>query len=156
MVTRNRSLESVHFESVHQMNCGVKTVLVLEDEPLVMKLLLHILKQFNVIAATTGEEALQAFGNLDRPVDLLITDVRLPQLSGIQVALRIRSQRPESPVVVMSGYLANGWRDVDTFDLERLGSQSVVLLPKPFQARALLKAVFGLLGTSVTEISTTA
>lgn len=138
------------------MNCAVKTILLLEDEPLVMKLLLVVLKRYDVISATTGEEALQAFGNLDRPVDLLITDVRVPGLSGIQVALRIRSQLPAFPTVLMSGYLSDGWRDVDTSDMEQLGSHSVVLLPKPFQAQALLKAVSGLLGTAPIETWKTA
>jgi DNA-binding response OmpR family regulator len=64
------------------MNCGVKTILLLEDEPLVMKLLLVVLKRYDVISTITGKEALHAFGNLDRPVDLLITDVRVPCLSG--------------------------------------------------------------------------
>ena len=134
----------------------MKTLLLLEDEPLVLKLLLHVLKRFNVIAVTTGEEALQAFHNRDRPVHLLITDVRLPRLSGIQVALRIRSERPAFPVLLMSGYLADGWRDVDTFDLERLGSESVVLLQKPFETQALLSAIYDLIVNPHAEIARTA
>ena len=46
----------------------------------------------------------------------------------------------------MSGYLDGGWRDVDTSDLKRLGTDSVVLLHKPFQGPALLNAVFDLIG----------
>lgn len=134
----------------------MKTILVLEDEPLVMKLLRHMLRGFNVIAVTTGEEAVQAFDNLDRPVDLLITDVRLPRLSGIQVALHFRSLVPAFPAILMSGYLVDGWRDVDTFDLERLGSELVVLLQKPFAPHALLDAVYDLIGKPQAEIARTA
>ena len=72
------------------MNCVVKTILVLEDEPLVMKLLRHVLRHYQVISATTAEQALQVFGNGPGQVDLLATDVRLPTLSGIQVALLFR------------------------------------------------------------------
>jgi CheY-like chemotaxis protein len=43
------------------MNCGVKTVLVLEDEPLVMKLLRHMLKLYNLVEATSAEEAFRPF-----------------------------------------------------------------------------------------------
>lgn len=129
----------------------MKTLLLLEDEPLVMKLLRHMLKRYDLIAVTTGEEALQAFDNPDRPVDLLITDVRLPpHLSGIQVALRIRSVRPLFPIVLMSGYPLGAWRGADGADLEQLGSESVILLQKPFQTEALLGAVYGLLGESLT------
>ncbi len=110
----------------------MKTIILLEDEPLVVKFLQRVLKHYDVIPATTAEQALEDFGNLDRLVDLLITDVRLPRLSGIQVALHIREQIPLFPVVLMSGYLPDGWRDMDTLDLERLGSQSVAILPKPF------------------------
>jgi two-component system cell cycle sensor histidine kinase/response regulator CckA len=133
----------------------MKTILVLEDEPLVMKLMRHVLKRFDVISATTAEQALQVFGGGSQ-VDLLVTDVRLPRLSGIQVALRIRSELPAFPVLLMSGYLADGWRDVDTFDLERLGSESVVLLQKPFETQALLKAVYDLIGKPHAEIARTA
>lgn len=134
----------------------MKTILLVEDEPLVMKLLRHVLKRFNVIAATTGEDALQAFGNRDCPVDLLVADVRLGRLSGIQVALHIRSESLDCPVVLMSGYLADGWRDMDTFDLERLGSKLVVVLQKPFATQALLNAVYDLIGKPHTEIAITA
>ena len=134
----------------------MKTLLLLEDEPLVMKLLRLVLRQFTVIEVTTGEEALHAFGNRERPVDLLIADVRLGRLSGIQVALRIRSELPTFPVVLMSGYLVDGWRDVDTFDLERLGSPFVVVLQKPFQPHALLNAVFELIGKPHAEIAISA
>jgi two-component system response regulator FlrC len=138
------------------MNCAVKTIILLEDEPLVMKFLRLVLKRFNVIGVTTGEEALQAFDNVDRPVDLLIADVRLARMSGIQVALRIRSKRPMLPVLLMSGYLADGWRDVDAADMQVLGSDSVVFINKPFKTQALLNAVYDLIETPHAEIARTA
>jgi two-component system, cell cycle sensor histidine kinase and response regulator CckA len=134
----------------------VKTLLLLEDEPMVMRVLRLMLKQFSVIEATTAEKALQAFGDHDHPVDLLITDVRLPTLSGIHVALRIRSELPEFPVLLMSGYPAGGWRGTDAVDLERLGTDSVALLQKPFPAKALLSAVYDLIGKPYSDIAKTA
>jgi two-component system cell cycle sensor histidine kinase/response regulator CckA len=137
------------------MNCGVKTILVLEDEPLVMKLMRQVLRRYDVLSATTAEQALHVFAGGSQ-VDLLVTDVRLPSLSGIQVAIHLRSQFPAFPVVLMSGYLADGWRDVDTLDLERLGPESVVLLQKPFETQALLNAVYDLIGKPHAEIASTA
>lgn len=134
----------------------MKTILLLEDEPLVMKFLRLVLKRFNVISVTTGEEALEAFDNVNRPVDVLIADVRLARISGIQVALRIRSKRPLFPVLLMSGYLADGWRDVDADDIQALGSDLVVLLQKPFEIQALLNAVYGLVGRPQAAIARTA
>lgn len=134
----------------------MKNILLLEDEPLVMKFLRLVLKRFNVIGVTTGEEALQAFDTLDRPVDVLVADVRLARISGIQVALRIRSKRPGFPVLLMSGYLADGWRDVDAADMQALGSDSVVLLNKPFETQALLNAVYDLIGRRQAAVALTA
>jgi CheY-like chemotaxis protein len=134
----------------------MKTLILLEDEPLVMKLFRHWLKHFNVIAATTGEEALQAFDNLNSLVDLLITDVRLPGPSGIQVALRMRSGLPGLPILLLSGYPVGAWRGADGEDLGRLGTKSVALLQKPFQAEAFLNAVSKLLGTVRTDTVPTA
>jgi DNA-binding response OmpR family regulator len=138
------------------MRYDVKTLLLLEDEPLVMKVLRLMLKQYRVIEATTAEKALQAFGDRDHPVDLLITDIRLPTLSGIQVALRIRSELPAFPVLLMSGYPVGGWRGTDATDLERLGTDSVALLQKPFPAQALLNAVYDLIGKPSADIAKTA
>ena len=134
----------------------MKTILLVEDDLSLTKLLRHVLKRFNVIAAATGEDALQAFGNRDRSVGLLVADVRLRRLSGIQVALHIRSESFDFPVVLMSGYLADGWRDMDIVDLERLGSKLVIVLQKPFATHALLNAVYDLIGKPHTEIARTA
>lgn len=134
----------------------MNTILILEDEPSVMKLLRRVLKHYNVVEATTAEQALHVFAHGDCQVDLLLTDVRLPTLSGIQVALQIRSGLPEFPVLLVTGYPAGGWRGVDAEDLEKLGPESVVLLPKPFQTQALLNAVGELLATSLSGIARTA
>jgi CheY-like chemotaxis protein len=124
----------------------MKTILLLEDEPLVRNLLRHLLKSYNVIESATAEQALLVLAGGNFTVDLLISDVRLPTISGIQVALGIRSDRPGFPVVLTSGYPAGAWRSSDGADLEQLGSESVVCLQKPFQPQALLNAVYELIG----------
>ena len=134
----------------------MKTLLVLEDEPSVMKLLRLILKGYSVIEATSAEQALNLVVEHDRRVDLLITDVRLPTLSGIQVALRIRSEFPEIPVLLVSGYPAGGWRDVDSADLEQLGATALAILPKPFEQHVLLNTVSELIGSAQPDKARTA
>ena len=136
------------------MSSSVKTILVLEDEGSLMRLMLHMLKQYRVIEANTAEQALILSSAHGRQVDLLIADVMLPSLSGIQVALLLRSQIPDLPVILTSGYLVGNWRAVDSADLERLGSSLVTVLQKPFQEKGLLAAVRELLAPLPEETGT--
>ena len=125
----------------------MKTVLVLEDEAMVMKVLFHILGQYNLIEATTAEQAIRLFIEYGHQIDCLVADVTLPKSSGIQVALLLRSQVQTLPVVLTSDYPVHSWSDRDAADLERLGANSVAILQKPFQVQALLHTVAALTGT---------
>lgn len=125
----------------------MKTVLVLEDEPAVMKLMRHILERFNLIEATTAEEALRTFIDHNHQIDCLVADVTLPISSGLQVALLFRSRIQDLPVILTSGYPIPCWSDRNTADLERLGPSSVTMLEKPFLAQTFLEAVHALIGT---------
>ena len=60
----------------------MKTLLVLEDEALVAKLLLLILRGYTVLEAATAERALRLFADHARQIDLLVADVTLPTSSG--------------------------------------------------------------------------
>ena len=134
----------------------MKTILVLEDEAPVMKLLRHMLKQYSIIEAPTAEEALLFFIDLDYRVDLLFADLTLATRSGIQVALLLRSKLPGLPVILTSGYPVSAWSDRDCADLERLGSSSVTILRKPFGPHVLSNAVCGLIGAPQSEAVSTA
>ena len=110
----------------------MKTLLVLEDEPSVMKLLRHMLKEYHVIEATTPEEALIRFTDLNQ-VDLLVADLILPNMSGLQVALNLRSKRAALPVILTSGCPASDWSARDSADLETLGGKTVAVLRNLFR-----------------------
>jgi len=129
----------------------MKTVLVLEDEPLVMDLLRYILKHYSLVEAGGAEEALRLFHDRDREIDLLLADVSLPVSSGVQVALILRCENPALPVILTSGYPANSWKDCDAADLQRLGSNSVIVLQKPSTPRRLLSAIDELIGAEPPE-----
>jgi two-component system cell cycle sensor histidine kinase/response regulator CckA len=124
----------------------MKTLLVLEDESAVMTLLRHMLKQYALIEAATAEQALGVLADPGRRIDLLIADVTLPTGSGIQVAQSLRAQIPNLPVILISGYPRSDWSARDFTDLERLGSNSVTILQKPFLSHTLLNAVLRLIG----------
>jgi two-component system cell cycle sensor histidine kinase/response regulator CckA len=121
----------------------MKTVLVVEDEILVMNLLLHLLRHYTVLAATTAEQALRVFNEHAHQIDLLVAEVALLTGSGILVARFLRSERPGLPVILTSGCPLSRW---DFLDLEKLGSDSVLTLPKPFKGEELLSAVRQLIG----------
>lgn len=132
------------------------TILLLDDECVVMNLLRIVLKQFSLLEATSAEQALQLFAENGRQLDLLIADLALPISSGIQVALLLRSEIPDLPVILTSGYPVRSWCVRDTSDLERLGPTYVTVLQKPFYPHALTKAVFELIRVPPPEMARTA
>ena len=134
----------------------MKTILLLDDEPVVMMLLRIMLKHYRLIEASTAEQALQLFTDRGRQLDLLLADLTLPKISGIQVALVFRSEIPNLPVILMSGFPLSSWTDREYTDLERLGSNSVTILQKPFTPRALSNAVCELIGVPPPELARTA
>jgi len=121
----------------------MKSLLVLEDEPSVMKMLRHTLKQYTLILATTAEQAIQLFQDNADQIDLLLADVTLEKSSGIHVALLLRSEVPGLPVILTSDHPVSQWSDWDSADLQQLAWQSLAILQKPFQAKMLLNALYG-------------
>ena len=134
----------------------MKTLLVLEDESSITRLMRHVLREYSLIEASTAEQALRLFTDHGRKIDLVVADVTLPTSSGIYVALLLRSEVPDLPVILTSGYPVDSWSERDSADLERLGTNSVAILQKPFQSQVLLKAVCELTGTGLSESAGTA
>lgn len=129
----------------------MKTILVLEDEPSIMKLMRLMLHRYRLIEADTAEEALLLFIDYDQRIDLLVADVTLPKGSGIQVALRLRTKLPGLPVVLTSGLPVNHWSHKQSADLARLGWPSAAIVQKPFEDDNLSDAVNQLIGAASYE-----
>jgi two-component system cell cycle sensor histidine kinase/response regulator CckA len=85
---------------------GHESILVLEDDDLVRDVVERTLRRlgYDVTVAARPSEAIEAARG--RPFDLLVTDVVMPQMTGDAVAREIRRERPDLPVVFMSGYTA--------------------------------------------------
>jgi two-component system cell cycle sensor histidine kinase/response regulator CckA len=85
---------------------GTETVLLVEDEPQVRAVAKAILARagYRVLEAASGAEALERCAQLDETIDLLLTDVVMPNMNGRQVAERLSAMRPAMKVVFMSGY----------------------------------------------------
>lgn len=83
---------------------ALRKILVVDDDPVVGKSFDRVLsaKGYAVITAHNGEEALKKLA--EESYDAVFTDIRMPGLSGIEVAERIKANRPWLPVVIVTGY----------------------------------------------------
>jgi len=119
----------------------MKTILVLERETPLVILLRRVFKRCKVVRAQTAEQALRRFLEKDRKIDLFVSEVFLPTSSGIQVALVLRVENADLPVILMGGSDPHLLSEQDAADLERLRSDSTVLLPQSVENEVLLNAV---------------
>ena len=78
-------------------------VLVVDDEDEIRHLISEALSSFEVIEASNGVEALKAFN--DEPADLVITDIKMPEMDGVALLNELRSLNPDLPVLGLSGYI---------------------------------------------------
>ncbi len=118
---------------------GSETILLVEDEPTLRAMITELLstRGYSVMTAEDGDEALTHYA--EDPLHLLISDVVMPGMSGVELARKLAERRPELKVLFISGYTA------DTAELEELLATNARLLPKPFSNSALLDRVRELL-----------
>ncbi len=116
---------------------GSETVLVVEDEDVVRALLLRVLRQqgYTVLPASQGTDALLMEERHEGRIDLVVTDVVMPGLSGRQVAEELTRRRPGLRVLYVSGYtndamVRHGVREAET-----------AFLQKPFAPEELARKV---------------
>ncbi len=124
---------------------GVGTVLLVEDEDAVRAFGARALqnKGYKVLEANSGEAALEVLKNGGQAVDLLITDVVMPRLDGPSLVRKVRETRPDLPVIFISGYAEDGFR-------QRLGREAGIhFLPKPFSLKDLAGKVKEVMGEKV-------
>ena len=121
---------------------GTETVLVVEDQERLREVLGVVLRGFGyrVIAARDADDALRLSAEEAGPIQLLLTDVVMPRVSGPVLAQRIRESRPGIKVVFMSGFAADA--------MEQHGRlvQGASLLAKPFRPDDLGRALRAALG----------
>ena len=122
-----------------------RTILLVEDDPVVrhvVRLLLE-LEGDSVLEAKDGDDALTVVNSYQGPLDLLLTDVMMPGLSGAEVCDRVREGRPGLPTLFISGFYPEA-----VFPDQRLPEGSA-FLAKPFMPEELIEAVDGLIGHAV-------
>jgi len=113
-----------------------RTILLVEDEDSVRAVASALLRQqgYHVLEASTPRAALTIFEQHARQIDLLLTDVVMPEMSGPALAQRFVGMRPELPVLFISGYTTPALA-------REMENPKMKFLSKPFQASALVAAV---------------
>ena len=113
-----------------------KTAMLVEDEPALLNLVAVMLDTigFKVLRALNGNDALALLDDHDGPVDLILTDVVMPQMSGGRFAELAQALHPEARVLFMSGHLV---RAGGTYDLP----SDATILRKPFEAEELTDTI---------------
>jgi two-component system, cell cycle sensor histidine kinase and response regulator CckA len=119
-----------------------ETVVLAEDEDALRTLLNRVLagSGYQVIAGRNGAEALEAARQRGVRVDLLLTDLVMPRMSGVELAEKLAADQPGVKVLFMTGHTD------DSLVEERLADGDVELIQKPFTSEALLGHLRRLLG----------
>jgi two-component system cell cycle sensor histidine kinase/response regulator CckA len=116
---------------------GQGTVLLVEDEDAVRSFAARALGQrgYNVLQATTGAEALDVFASHQGHVDLVVSDVVMPEMDGPTLCERLRREQPDIKVIFISGYAE------DAFRRHLAENEDFMFLQKPFDLKELAAAV---------------
>ena len=120
---------------------GSERVLLVEDEAILRKMGQRILTRFgySVVTAEDGQEAWEFLSTCADEVDLIVTDVIMPRLSGGELYERVREADPRTPFLFTTGYAAS------EIEEESLRADGVPVLHKPWTADELVRSVRGVL-----------
>ncbi len=114
-----------------------RTILVVDDEPTLVSLVRTMLWRagFTVLEAHSGAEALRINTEASR-IDLLLTDIVMPEMNGCDLAANLQQSRPELKVLFMSGY-----RDRVIFENTGISVDESLLVRKPFTQYTLVSRI---------------
>ena len=116
---------------------GSETILLVEDDPQVRELAHRVLQEqgYTVLEASNGEEALELLTSHTGPIDLLLTDVVMPGMSGKALADQLLRTQPDLRAIFMSGYTDEAIAHHGVLDPD------VAFLQKPFSPTILARKV---------------
>jgi len=127
---------------VTQMGSG-QTVLVVDDHETTRQTIARMLEAggFTVVQASSAAEALERLARESEGIDMVLSDVTMPGMSGIDLSYQIRELYPSMPVAIVSG-------DVSELERSIIGRAAVPFIKKPFHAESLYSAVREAIRTS--------
>jgi two-component system, cell cycle sensor histidine kinase and response regulator CckA len=140
-VTAHKQPEDAGKISPEPLAVGSETILLVEDEQAVRCTAADFLRMrgYDVIEACDGQQALIAAQKRDGKIDLLITDVVMPNLSGGELGKELRNLRPDIKILFVSGYAGQTVLDHNVVNLE------TNFLQKPYSLKQLAKRIRALL-----------
>lgn len=112
------------------------SVLIVDDEAAVRRFAARVLQRdgYGVVEATDGVEALEVLKDGQASIDVVVSDIVMPRLNGVELMQALATTHPDIPVILMSGYA--------TAALSELGiAAPCSILTKPFPAERLLAEV---------------
>ena len=117
--------------------CGDETILVCDDETVILDSSASLLecRGYSVIRAGSAHDAIKAAESHDGEIDLLLTDVTMPDMSGWQLAERLIEQQPRMKVIFMSGHAA------DTLETKAFEGDSIEFIEKPPMGDTLFRRI---------------
>jgi signal transduction histidine kinase/ActR/RegA family two-component response regulator len=131
---------------VHDLGANGETILLAEDDDDLRNLVRLTLESlgYSVLVACDGFEALEIEADYDGQIDLLLSDVVMPNLGGIELASALRETRPDTSILLMSGYPSRG--EIRQIDLPA----DIALLHKPCPPMNLARAIREVIGEAQT------
>jgi len=129
------ALSTTDSSANHQPVHGSGTVLVVDDETAILEITRETLESFGykVITAASGEEAVQAWEEVEGKIDLALVDLMMPKMSGLETIAALRERNRELKVVVVSGLSGE--------DARKSLKDTASFLPKPFTFHQLLSTL---------------
>ena len=120
-------------------------ILLAEDEPVIRNLVGLMLSRegYSVLSAKDGQEALEICTSFKAPIQMLLTDVTMPRMTGLELAERVQKKRSAIKILIMSGETAQTILKENALD---------AFLQKPFVPPTLLKCVQRLLTSDFTGV----
>jgi two-component system response regulator HydG len=115
---------------------GCRRILVVDDEPLLLVTLIANLELegFEVMEAMSAERALELAAEYE--FDLVLSDIRMPGMSGVDLCQRLHRLRPGLPVLLMTGFT------LESVVREALADGALVVIPKPFAMEQLIHMLY--------------
>jgi PAS domain S-box-containing protein len=130
---KNDTEQLHHAETVENSFTGTETILVVEDDPSLRKLSRMILEKFGytVLDAKSGSEALKIVRECNCAIQLVLTDVVMPEMNGAELVKQLTRLKPDLKFIYMSGYSEN------TISFRGLLNSGIDLIEKPFTSQIL-------------------
>jgi CheY-like chemotaxis protein len=120
---------------------GTETILLVEDDQLLRNVTFQLLSAvgYKVLEAETPNQAIQMAQDNAEPIDLVLTDVIMPVMGGLELSTRLKALRPELKVIFTSGYTGNA------LARQMPVAGPFVLIEKPYSRASLLTTVYEVL-----------